>query len=256
MEAKEIVEQEQEKGSKKRTQGGVATSNLVVSAYTSGNNEVFPQILYLHVPQGSTVADVTYGKGVFWGKVPKLLYKVLATDIATGVDCRNLPYEDSSLDCVVLDPPYMEGFFRNKGDKAGGGTYAAFRDHYSNGNEENEDAPKWHAAVVDFYFKAGREAKRVLKDDGVLIVKCQDEVSANRQNLTHVEIINEYEKTGFYTKDLFVVVRPNKPGVSRLKKQVHARKNHSYFLVFVKLPNGKSPAMVKSGQVLPPQPQS
>ena len=32
----------------------------------------------------------------------------------------------------------------------------------------------------------------------------------------------------------FVVVRTNKPSVSRLKKQQHARKNHSYFLVFQK----------------------
>ena len=72
-----------------------------------------------------------------------------------------------------------------------------------------------------------------------MIVKCQDEVSANRQWLTHVEIISHYEQLGFYTKDLFVVVRQNKAGVSRLLKQVHARKNHSYFLVFVKIPKGK-----------------
>jgi hypothetical protein len=78
-----------------------------------------------------------------------------------------------------------------------------------------------------------------LKDNGVFIVKCQDEVSANRQRLTHIEIINEYENFGFYTKDLFVVVRTNKPGISRLKKQRHARKNHSYFVVFIKIPEGK-----------------
>jgi DNA modification methylase len=84
------------------------------------------------------------------------------------------------------------------------------------------------------YFRAGQEAYRVLKTKGVLIVKCQDEVSGGKQWLTHVEIINEYEKYGFYTKDLFVVVRNNRPGVSRLKSQVHARKNHSYFLVFIK----------------------
>ena len=84
------------------------------------------------------------------------------------------------------------------------------------------------------YFRAGAEAHRILREGGILIVKCQDEVSAGKQWLTHVEIINEYESTGFYTKDLFVVVRNNKPAVSRLKNQVHARKNHSYFLVFIK----------------------
>lgn len=224
---------------KKRVQGGITTSDVVVSAYVAGNSEVFPNVLALHVPEGSLIADVTYGKGVFWRDVPKGLYQVKASDIATGVDCRDLPYESQSIDCVVLDPPYMEGLFRKSVDHlAGSGTHAAFRDFYSN-NERTTDGPKWHAAVVDLYFKAGREAHRVLKDNGILIVKCQDEVSANRQNLTHVEIINEYEKLGFYTKDLFIVVRPNKPGISSLKKQVHARKNHSYFLVLIKLPEGR-----------------
>lgn len=207
---------------------------LTFSAYVSGNAEVFPRILSLHVPKGASVADVTWGKGVFWKNVPPGDYTLKATDLKTEVDCRNLPYKDGSIDCVVLDPPYMEGLFRRSiGHLAGSGTYAAFRDHYSNGEAVEASSPRWHAAVLSLYFKAAREAKRVLKNNGVFIVKCQDEVSANRQNLTHVEIINEYESLGFYTKDLFVVVRQNKPGISRLKKQVHARKNHSYFLVFI-----------------------
>jgi tRNA G10 N-methylase Trm11 len=203
----------------------------------SGNENVFPHVLQLHVPIGSVVADVTYGKGVFWKKVKMGDYKLLPTDMKTGVDCRDLPYKDGTIDCVVLDPPYMEGLYRKKtSHMAGGGTFAAFRDHYSNGKptQDVEGAPKWHDAVLDLYFKAGREAKRVLKKKGVLIVKCQDEVSANKQRLTHIEIINEYVKMGFYAKDLFVVVRNNAASVSKIVKQVHARKNHSYFLVFIK----------------------
>ena len=216
----------------RRVQGGVATSDVIVSARVGGNADVFPNILRLHVPRGSAVADVTYGKGVFWRNVEPGLYDVRATDIAAGVDCRDLPYADGAMDCVVLDPPYMEGFYRNApSQKAGGGSYAAFREHYANGDERPRGG-KWHAAVIEFYREAGAEARRVLREGGVLIVKCQDEVSANRQWLTHVEIINDYAKMGFYAKDLFVVVRANKPAVSRLKKQVHARKNHSYFLVF------------------------
>ena len=60
------------------------------------------------------------------------------------------------------------------------------------------------------------------------------EVCANQQRLTHVEIINELATYGFVAEDLFVVVRKGKPGVSRLLRQAHARKNHSYFLVFLK----------------------
>jgi hypothetical protein len=44
-------------------------------------------------------------------------------------------------------------------------------------------------------------------------------------------------------------VRQNRPGVSRLKKQVHARKNHSYFMVFVKLPLGKDPQLARSRRI-------
>jgi hypothetical protein len=39
---------------------------------------------------------------------------------------------------------------------------------------------------------------------------------------------------GFYAKDLFVLTRQNRPGVTRVLKQLHARKNHSYFIVFSK----------------------
>jgi DNA modification methylase len=111
---------------------------------------------------------------------------------------------------------------------------------------KNHGVPKWQAAVLHFYIQAGREAHRVLRDKGVLVVKCQDAVSANRQHLTHVHIVVEYEKMGFYAKDLFVLVRRNRPAVSRLKKQVHTRKSHSYFLIFVKTPAGKTVQSMRS----------
>ncbi|MDD4889453.1 MAG: DNA methyltransferase [Phycisphaerae bacterium] len=225
---------------KRKSPDGIATTDVVLSAHVAGNAEVFEQLMDLHVPEGSTVADVTWGKGVFWKSIDPGRYKLHASDMKTGVDCRKLPYGDASHDCVVLDPPYMEGLFRkSKGNLAGAGTHAAFREHYSNG-EETSDGPKYHAAVLDLYFRAAREARRVLREGGVFIVKCQDEVSANRQHLTHVEIINECAKMGFYAKDLFVVVRQNKPCVSRMLRQEHARKNHSYFIVFVKISPGRS----------------
>ncbi|GMO42575.1 MAG: hypothetical protein Pg6C_04100 [Treponemataceae bacterium] len=37
----------------RRVQGGVATSDVVMSAHIAGNSEIFPQILELHVLPGS-----------------------------------------------------------------------------------------------------------------------------------------------------------------------------------------------------------
>ncbi len=219
---------------KRVVQNGIATSHVIQSAHMGGNEDVFPSILELHVPIGSIVADVTWGKGVFWKKVPKDRYDVRASDIKSGVDCRNLPYAHGEIDCVVLDPPYMEGLLRKNIHHFGGsGTYAAFRESYSHG-QPVEGTPKWHDAVLDLYYKAADEAYRVLRKKGIFIVKCQDEVSAGKQRLTHIEIVNEYAQKGFVVKDLFVVVRRNNASVSRVVKQLHARKNHSYFLVFIK----------------------
>ena len=208
---------------------GLPTNDLVLSAYGGSNEAVLPKILDLYVAPGSTIADVTYGKGVFWRNVPSELYHLLATDLQTGVDCRDLPYEDGEIDCVVFDPPYMH----TPGGTAHS-THRPFENYYKNNDTGNRTRAKYHEAVLELYEEGGREAYRVLRRRGLLIVKCQDEVCSNRQRLTHIEIIQAYEELGFVAEDLFVVVRNNRPGVSRAIKQVHARKNHSYFLVFWK----------------------
>lgn len=222
-------------GKRKRTvKNGKPTNELVFSASTEGNDTVFRQILRLYVKPKSIVADVTYGKGAFWRLIPEGEYQLRSTDLQDGVDCRDLPYESGELDCVVFDPPYMHS--------PGGSAHTVhsqFEDHYRNNATGNLTNSKYHEAVLDLYRDGGKEAYRVLKDRGVFIVKCQDEVCANQQRFTHVEIMAAYEKMGFVAEDLFVVIRNNRPGVSRVVQQVHARKNHSYFLVFWKSDGGK-----------------
>jgi tRNA G10 N-methylase Trm11 len=209
---------------KKRIARGESTTNVLMSATVGGNAEIFPKILSLHVAAGSTIADVTYGQGVFWSKVTDATYNVLASDIfdtpkrapqpfvnlRCGIDCRNLPYDDNSLDCAVLDPPYMESFYRDKkSHRGGGGNLSAFQRYYTSGSIQMKGSPKWHDAVTQMYCESGVEAYRVLQDSGIFIVKCQDEVSANKQRLTHIEIVTAYESLGFYSKDIFIVVQNN-----------------------------------------------
>ncbi len=223
---------------KRLVRNGTPLNELVPSAFVSGNDYAFPRILKLYVKPGSIVADVTYGKGVFWRHVPPGEYDLRATDIQQGVDCRNLPYAEEEIDCVVLDPPYMH----SPGGTAHGDS--PFEKYYRNNGCGNQTESKYHEAVLHLYRDAGKEAFRVLRTRGVLIVKCQDEVCSNRQRFTHMEIMRTYRKIGFVAEDLFVIVRNNRPGVSRIVKQVHARKLHSYFLVFWK--KGKSGGLWKA----------
>jgi hypothetical protein len=246
---------------KRKSPNGVSTNNLVFSALTGTNDELFPSILELYVSPGERIADVTYGKGVFWKDVPKDKYRVMRSDVrldlicrsleapnaqldfAEGflpdqnpdirldllIDCRNLPYGSNSLSAIVFDPPYMH---------TPGGTahvdHQNYEHYYGNNSANGSTENKYHDAVLELYFLAAKEAYRALKPKGVYIVKCQDEVCAGKQRLAHVEIINELANYGFVVEDLFVLVRNGKPGVSRVLKQKHARKNHSYFLVFIK----------------------
>ena len=234
-----------------RLNEGIATNDLIYSAHQGSNDEVFPFILELYMPKGSRIADITYGKGVFWRNVDKSQYELIASDLKTdhlpaeckgGIDSRRLPYEDRVFDAIVFDPPYMH----TPGGTAHNG-HQNFEEYYANNKEEdhevikqiwketNGNPPKYHEAVLDLYFRSAREAWRVLKENGIYILKCQDEVCSNKQRLTHLEITVELEKYGFIIEDLFVVVRENKPSVSRIKtRQYHARKNHSYFMVYRK----------------------
>ena len=64
-----------------RKQSGISTSDLTLSAYTNDNEYLFPQILDLHVPKNAIIADITFGKGVFWNRVNLKDYELHASDL-------------------------------------------------------------------------------------------------------------------------------------------------------------------------------
>jgi hypothetical protein len=205
---------------------------LVYTADTTTNDVVFARIMALHVPLGGVGADPTWGRGTFWKQVPDDAYDVTCTDKATGGPCMAaLPQADDSLDFLVLDPPYMDGFFRPVPSQTAhaGGDFAARYGNHSGGGYKGLF---YQPAVIALYRDGVAEASRVLRHKGVLIVKCQDAVSNHRQTLTHCEVWDAARKVGFRDLDLFVVRRRDKPHGRRIKHQEHARKNHSYFMVF------------------------
>ena len=200
---------------------------LVYSAYVGTNADVFPHVVRLHVPRGSTVADVTFGKGVFWRKIPKNEYTVLATDLSQGVDLRALPYLDGTLDALVLDPPYMH----SPGGTAHAG-HQNYESYYGNNRAPASDY-KYHDAVLRLYMEGIDEAQRVVKRAGTLIVKCQSQVCANQMRVTGAELVHFLVGRGWTVTDEIVVVSTNKPGISRMKRQQHSRRKHSTFIVAV-----------------------
>lgn len=193
----------------------------IYSAHVGNNAELFPQILDVYLPENSKILDATCGKGVFWRDVNRKKYHIILSDLKQGIDLANIPMPDDSLDGFVIDPPYMPTEYTG---------IKEFSDYY--GIERQFADKKWHKAVLQNYYDGIDEANRLLKREGCLIVKCQDMVCANRQVLVHCDVI-DYSKKYFTCEDIFVLVQSNRRPHPK-KNQVHARKNHSYFLVFFK----------------------
>jgi len=208
---------------------------LIYSARTGGNAPVFEDILRLHVPWGANGCDVTYGQGTFWSATARAhVGKLCESDLTGGVCLSELPYADASMDFHILDPPYMCGFYRPKASQKAQTNHSDFADRYGHHNGTDYRGRYYHAAVTAIYRDGLREGWRVLRRGGIQITKCADEVSSHKQHLTHCDVVNFASHLGFVVLDLFVVVRADKPHGRLIQNQEHARKNHSYFLVFRK----------------------
>lgn len=183
----------------------------------------------LHVPNKKIDCDPTYSKGNFYkGIIDEPLYKF---DIAPQLpsveyaDCRKLPLDDSSLDCIMFDPPFL-----------------ATTGKSLDSNEDNNLINKRFGVypsekeLHQFYVDSLSEFYRILKDKGILIFKCQDKISSGKQYMSHCFIYNEAIKIGYYPKDLFVLLAKNRLVADwQSKNQKNARKFHSYFWVLQKI---------------------
>lgn len=179
------------------------------------NADLFPVALRHYVKLGSKIADVTYGKGVFWRNIIETDYDLHRSDLQTGIDFRSLPYADDSFDAVVFDPPYLNG---------GSNAKPSLNDCYHNAGAMG------HENVLALYLAGILEARRVLLRRGVLFIKCQPAVANHKQNLTHVQLMSLLPMIGFIIEDEFILKQTVVP-LMRHPTQLHARKNHSYLLV-------------------------
>ena len=187
------------------------------------NSDLFKEMTKLYLKEGQYIADITYGKGVFWRQIDLSKYKFFPSDILmvkkAPYDFRFLPYKKESFDIVVFDPPYCH----NPGQLL------------TNKNYKNIETTKglYHADIIDLYREGMLEAKRILKPHGSLWVKCKDEIESSTQQWAHTEIYELATKIGMYGKDLFILCQLSNP-VVQFKNQQHARKNHSYLWIFKK----------------------
>lgn len=199
----------------------------IIRTISDNQIEIIKNILQLYAPNGID-CDPTYSIGKFYDNTgiqrPPYRFDInpQLPDV-TQADAQCLPLQNNSITCVIFDPPFLA----TKGPSL-------------NGTDKNNQINKRFGVYPDeqslhlFYQNAIKEMYRILKPNGIFIFKCQDKVSSGKQYLSHVYIINQAVKTGFYPEDLFILTAKNRLIANWQKNQKHARKYHCYFIVFRK----------------------
>ena len=201
----------------------------MIKSISYDQSEIIQSILTLHVTNHQIDCDPTYSIGNFYKNTginrPKYCYDILPqVPEAEYGDSRNLPLKDNSINCLMFDPPFLattgKSLLENKNNNKINKRFGV----YPNEKELHQ-----------FYIDSLKETYRILDNKGIMIFKCQDKVSSGRQYLSHVFIINEAIKVGFYPKDIFILLAKNRIVADwQVKNQKNARKFHSYFLVLEK----------------------
>jgi hypothetical protein len=218
----------------------------ILTAKVGTNANLFPDILELYAAQGSWILDMTYGNGVFWKKATISNYILVRNDLDASKDVdycydfRKFPENwKEKFDIVVYDPPYLYvgGFktFKASVDKG-----------YSNKQRALEQGIHGVEAVDKMYMDGMKEAWRILKPKGILIAKCMDQVMSGRLEMPHMRYIDYWKSLGGIVQDFFVLVTNGQPTM-RHKHQIHARRNHSYFMVLQKANKRSIDKMAESG---------
>lgn len=170
----------------------------MIKSISYDQSEIIKGILELHVPSKKIDVDPTYSIGNFYKNtgIDEPTYKFDINPQVDGVgygDSRNLPLNDSSVNCIMFDPPFLA----TTGSSLSSSTGNVINKRFGVYPNEKE--------LHRFYVDSLSEFYRILKDDGVLIFKCQDKVSSGKQYMSHVFIINEAVKLGFYAVDVFKI---------------------------------------------------
>jgi hypothetical protein len=218
------------------------------------NADLIAEVTKLYRLDGLRVADITYGQGSFWRKVDTSGFTFLASDLfldpvltSQGIlwstqypsflvaDICALPYQPSSINVVVFDPPYLHNAGPNLEMNW------LYRNHQTTQG-------MYHADILrDLYARGIQEAARVLQPDGMLWVKGKDEIESGVQCWSHGEVRLAAERCGFTTQDLFFLT--TQASLTQLKaphhRQYHARKNTSWLWIFLR---EKSVTFAKRGR--------
>lgn len=191
-----------------------------ISSVSDSQDEILNSILRLYIKKDRYECDITYSRGNFYRKSfpPQLKFDKypLSDDVRPLKEFHEI--KDNSLTSVVFDLPFI---LRSKWKQ---GSKIINRFDCFETIEELLETNKYMVNLS--YSKLDRK--------GWLIIKTMDLHFANKMYSIHTFLINYAESMGLRLIDTFILIARTKILMKLNRQQRHAKKFHSYFLVFQK----------------------
>ena len=216
---------------------------ILSANHWSTNADLILDVVSLgYIQYNDNVIDLTFGRGKWWAKYkPRFLtaltdrsedYTNEFTDgefnVIHDTDYTNLVgFEDNTYDVTAYDPPYICMGGRDTS------TMPDFADRYG-----LVHAPRTPRGVHEYNVRGLREAVRITKPEGILLVKCAPYIYSGRRQEGDVWMRNDAVQMGLEVEEMFIHIGKLRAQPSG-RRQLHARNNYSVLYVFRK---GKNPA--------------
>lgn len=188
---------------------------------------VLTQMFDFYAPSAESVRDVTANNKKMWKGV-ELPDGIMFYDIDSAVNpdivCSwdNLPDSDNSVDVIVFDPPHLPLAAASKESHEQMG-----RDY---GLSRSPSADNISGIFDSFLY----EARRVLRDDGLIFAKIKDYVHNHKYQFVHADFISEVDSiSGLTACDLIIKRDPAGGNLKsgRWQKAYHGRNCHCYWII-------------------------
>jgi len=197
----------------------------IISTINYDEQEIIRDILFLHGNGSGIDCDPTYSTGNFYKNglsKPKYRFdKEPQSKEVIKATSDNLPLENECINTIIFDPPFIISGGSYNEAKEGSCIIAKRFTIFESFDE-----------LKEMYSGSLKEFSRILKPEGIVIFKCQDTIASSIQYFSHVWVMYEAIKHGFYPKDLFILLA--KARLIDGRKQQHGRKFHCFFWVFKK----------------------
>lgn len=197
----------------------------IIRSVSMSQDEILINILKLYVKKTAYDCDLTFSKGNFYKVIDKPLYRFDKYPITQDVQ----PLEqadmiaDGTMSSVVFDLPFLV----NASDTYAEKSIMCKRFNYFHTIEEMYET---NDQMLELSY-------RLLKTGGYLIVKTMDVTHWGKQHWISAYVQDKARELGFSLEDMFILIGTDRNRIANRKatdRQIHARKFHSYFLVFKK----------------------